>query len=126
MTDLDLLDAFDDAVVRSVASENGVDETRLRDALSDHQQTMRKTPGVENLVYEWRKQFEDPIVDRTPDRYVVAVRRAVWQEFAEYLDLDDYLLAAVSAVHQEQVLRSSEIDEHMLGTDRIPMIVVRE
>jgi len=61
MTDSDLLRPFDDDVIRAIASENDVEEELLRDALETHQQTMRDTPGVEDLVYEWRKQFDDPI-----------------------------------------------------------------
>lgn len=125
MTDSDRLTAFDDDVIRAVASENDVDEAELTDALWDHQRTMRDNPGVEDLVYEWRKQFDDPVLSRTDARYVVAVRPTVWEEFGSYLDFEDGMLAAVSAVHQEQVLRSLTADELDFADGLVPLVVQR-
>lgn len=125
MTDSELLAPFDDEVIRAVASENGVDEEMLRDTLRDHQQTMRDTPGVEDLVYEWRKQFDDPMLGQTARTYFVAVRETVWDEYGSYLDLDDYLLAALAAVHQEQVLRTDDIDLTGMNKGSVPIVVAR-
>jgi len=122
MADSDLLAPFDDDVIERIAAENGVDGDLLRETLRDHQRTMRDNPGVENLVYEWRKQFDDAVLDRTPDTYVVGVRREVWDEFGEYLDVPDYLLAATIAVHQEQTLRRSGVE--LDGLDEADTVVV--
>jgi hypothetical protein len=125
MTNSDLLAPFDDEVIRAVASENDVEEELLRDALADHQQTMRDTPGVEDLVYEWRKQFDDPMLGQSEQTYFVAVRETVWDEYGSYLDLDDYLLSALAAVHQEQVLRTSELDLAGMKEGSVPIVVGR-
>jgi hypothetical protein len=125
MTDADLTAPFDDEVIRAVAAENDVDRDVLADALVDHQRTMQENPGVEDLVYEWRKQYSDPVLERTPDRYVVGVRAAVWEEYGEYLGLEDDVLAALVAVHQEQVLRTLSEDALAGATDLVPLIALR-
>ncbi|MFC7028025.1 hypothetical protein ACFQJ5_11215 [Halomicroarcula sp. GCM10025324] len=125
MVDSDLLAAFDDEVIRAVAAENDVERDLLVDALRDHQRTMRDNPGVENLVYEWRKQFQDPVLDRTPDRYVVAVKPSVWEEFGSFLELSDEMLGAVVAVHQEQVLRSLSEEALTSAPELVPLVVAR-
>ena len=125
MTDAPLLTPFDDTVVRGVAETNRVDEERLRSALADHQQTMRDNPGVEDLVYEWRKRFDDAVLHRTPETFFMAVRESVWEEYGTHLGLDDYLLAAVVAVHQEQVLRETAVDSSAIDEDAVALVVSR-
>jgi len=126
MTETDLLAPFDHAVIRTAADENDIEFDVLREALSDHQRTMRENPGVEDLVYEWRKQYDDPILQRTESTFVVAVPPTVWEEYGDYLDLGDTLLAAVTAVHQEQSVRNSEIPFEELPTGDTVLIVARE
>jgi len=126
MTDTDLLAPFDHAVLRTVADENDVEFGVLREALEDHQRTMRENPGVEDLVYEWRKQYDDPVLRRTESTFVVAVPPTVWEEYGEYLDFGDALLAAVTAVHQEQSVRNPEIPFEELPTGNAVLVVVRE
>ncbi|WP_336330433.1 hypothetical protein [Haloarcula sp. CGMCC 1.2071] len=125
MTDVALLAPFDDEVVRGVAGANSVDEEQLRTALADHQQTMRDNPGVEDLVYEWRKRFDDAVLRRTPETFFMAVRETVWEEYGAHLGLDDYLLAAVVAVHQEQVLRETAVDSSAIDEDTVALVVSR-
>ncbi|EMA22852.1 MULTISPECIES: hypothetical protein [Haloarcula] len=125
MTDVALLAPFDDEVVRGVAGANSVDEEQLRTALADHQQTMRDNPGVEDLVYEWRKRFDDAVLRRTPETFFIAVRETVWEEYGAHLGLDDYLLAAVVAVHQEQVLRETAVDSSAIDEDTVALVVSR-
>ncbi|WP_420182722.1 hypothetical protein ACNO8S_07200 [Haloarcula sp. KBTZ06] len=125
MTDVALLAPFDDEVVRGVAGANSVDEEQLRTALADHQQTMRDNPGVEDLVYEWRKRFDDAVLRRTPETFFMAVRETVWEEYGAHLGLDDYLLAAVVAVHQEQVLRETAVDSSAIDEDAVALVVSR-
>ncbi|WP_058995846.1 hypothetical protein [Haloarcula sp. CBA1127] len=125
MNDPRLLAPFDDDVVRGVAGTNSVDEEQLRDALADHQRTMRENPGVENLVYEWRKRFDDAVLHRTPATFFMAVRETVWEEYGTHLGLDDYLLAAVVAVHQEQVLRETAVDSSAIDEDAVALVVSR-
>ncbi|EMA24501.1 hypothetical protein [Haloarcula argentinensis] len=125
MNDPTLLAPFDDDVVRGVAGTNSVDEERLRDALADHQRTMRENPGVEDLVYEWRKRFDDAVLHRTPETFFMAVRETVWEEYGAHLGLDDYLLAAVVAVHQEQVLRETAVDSSAIDQNAVALIASR-
>lgn len=125
MNDTALLAPFDVEVVRGVAGTNSVDEEQLRSALADHQRTMRENPGVENLVYEWRKRFDDAVLHRTPETFFMAVRESVWQEYGTHLGLDDYLLAAVVAVHQEQVLRETAVDSSAIGENAVALVVSR-
>jgi len=126
MTDDELLTPFDVAVVRTTARDNDVEEPALRDALADHQRTMRETPGVEDLVYEWRKQYDDPVLARTDDTFIVAVPASVWEEYAEYLGLERPLLQALAAVHQEQAIRSDELSPDALADAETTMVVGRE
>ncbi|GCF12235.1 hypothetical protein Harman_01700 [Haloarcula mannanilytica] len=125
MAETDLLSPFDDEVIRGVAGTNNVDEEKLRSALADHQRTMRENPGVENLVYEWRKRFDEAVLHRTSETFFMAVRETVWQEYGTHLGLDDYLLAAVVAVHQEQVLREAAVDSDAIDEDAVAIVVSR-
>jgi len=125
MNDPTLLAPFDDDVARGVAGTNSVDEEQLRSALADHQRTMRENPGVEDLVYEWRKRFDDAVLHRTPETFFMAVRETVWEEYGAHLGLDDYLLAAVVAVHQEQVLRETAVDSSTIDENAVALVVSR-
>lgn len=125
MTETTLLASFDDEVIRGVAGTNSVDEEQLRAALTDHQRTMRENPGVEDLVYEWRKRFDDAVLHRTSETFFMAVREAVWEEYGAYLGIDDYLLAAVVAVHQEQALRETAIDGSAIEENAVALVVSR-
>jgi hypothetical protein len=94
---------FEDDILAAVADESGVDETALRESLRRHQRTARENPGVDDLVYEWRKYLPyDPLVDRTETAYYCALRVGVWDEYADYLGVD---LTAVMAVHDRQARR---------------------
>ena len=110
MADTDPLDPFDDDVIRAVADANDVALEPLETAVADHQRTMRDTPGVEDLVYEWRKQYDDPVLFRDQSIFIVAVPPTVWEEYGSYLDLEDDVLRALAAVHQEQTLRTDDVD----------------
>ena len=126
MTGTDLLAPFEVDVIRAVAEDNDIELDVLQDALMDHQQTMRDTPGVEDLVYEWRKQYDDPVLRRTESTFVVAVPPTVWEQYGEYLDLGDALLAALTAVHQEQSVRNPEVPFEELPAGDTVLIAVRE
>jgi len=126
MTETDLLAPFDLAVIRTTAQHNPVDEAALREALTAHQRTMRENPGVEDLVYEWRKQYDDPVLARTPAQFVLAVPPTVWEQYADYLDFEDETLAAVTAVHQEQTIRTESVDLSGMPEGHVALIVGRE
>jgi len=125
MTD-DVLDPFDVAVIRTAARDNDIEEPALREALADHQRTMRENPGVEDLVYEWRKQYDDPVLSRTDEMFILAVPSTVWEEYGDYLEMERPLLQAVVAVNQEQTIRSEEVDPEGLADAETVIVVGRE
>jgi hypothetical protein len=122
MTDTDPLE---DDVIRAVAEANDVELDPLETAVADHQRTMRENPGVEDLVYEWRKQYDDPVLLREPDVFVVAVPPTVWDEYGSYLDLEEEVLQALVAVHQEQTLRTDGVDLEGLPDGHATVVVGR-
>ena len=126
MTDDTLLAPFDDAVLRQVAAANDTELEALESALASHQRTMRENPGVEDLVYEWRNQYEDPVLLREPDVFIVGIPPTVWDEYGRYLDLEDDMLRALAAVHQEQTLRSDSVDLSGLPDGYATIVVGRE
>jgi len=126
MTDEDLLAPFDLAVIRTTAQHNDVEESALRDALASHQRTMRANPGVEDLVYEWRKQYDDPVLVRTPDVFILALPPTVWEEYADYLEFEDETLGAVTAVHQEQTIRTDAVELADLSGRETTLVAARE
>jgi len=126
MTDEALLSPFDEKLIAQVANANDIEVERLETAVADHQRTMRENPGVEDLVYEWRKQYDDPVLLRRPDVFIVAVPPAVWEEYAEYLEFEDDLLAAVTAVHQEQTIRTDAVELADLSGRETTLVAARE
>jgi len=126
MTDETLLSPFDEKLIAQVARANDIEVERLETAVADHQRTMRETPGVEDLVYEWRKQYDDPVLLREPDVFIVAVPPTVWEEFADYLEFEDELLAAVTAVHQEQTIRTDSVELADLSGRETTLVAARE
>jgi len=126
MQDDELLAPFDVAVIRTAARDNDIEEPALREALADHQRTMRENPGVEDLVYEWRKQYDDPVLSRTDEMFILAVPSTVWEEYGDYLEMERPLLQAVVAVHQEQTIRSEEVDPEGLADAETVIVVGRE
>lgn len=119
----DPLEPFDEAVIETVAADHDLDSATLRALLERHQQQMRDLPGVENLVYEWRKTLpRDPLVERREDVYLLVVHSDVWPQFADALEFDADSLAAVRAVHAEHLPAETTPQDD----DRDAMIVTRE
>ncbi|EJN60091.1 hypothetical protein [Halogranum rubrum] len=99
----DPLHAFDDAVIEAVARERDFEVQTLRDLVRKQQEVVRSLPGVDDIVYEWRKAFAtDPLVERRPDAYFLSVPGHVWPEFASSLSASGEELNAVRAVHDRQ------------------------
>lgn len=107
MTDSDPLAAFDDDLVEHVATAEEMEVTVLRAALRRQQEHARSLPGVDDLVYEWRRFLPyDPLVHREETAYYLVFLPSVWEEFGEQLSFDDATLAAVRSVHDRQVRRT--------------------
>ncbi|MDS0298521.1 hypothetical protein NDI76_07190 [Halogeometricum sp. S1BR25-6] len=110
----DPLEAFDDAVLGRVARDSGVDAARLRRVVAAHQRGVRALPGVDDIVYEWRRTLpSDPLAKRGEEAYFLAVEPTVWSEFIAALDATDEEGDALRAVHREQFAVS-------LGADAVP------
>ncbi|GAD52560.1 hypothetical protein MBEHAL_1320 [Halarchaeum acidiphilum MH1-52-1] len=91
-------------VVRETAADRDVSASALADALAAFQSLASDSPGVESvddLVYEWRAAFrDDPLVERTPDAYYLAVGERVWRDFAERLDWSADVRESARAAHE--------------------------
>jgi transposase-like protein len=100
----DPLAAFDDATVEAVARDHGVAPDRVRALVRRHQELVRRLPGVDDIVYEWRRGFpNDPVVERRPGAYYLSVAEPVWPEFVAALSLDDREASLLQAVHRRQL-----------------------
>ncbi|MFC4360023.1 hypothetical protein ACFO0N_18905 [Halobium salinum] len=120
--DRDPLAVFDDALVAAVAQERSLDPTALRTLVRRHQEAVRSLPGVDGLVYEWRKAFaNDPLLERRPEAYFLALPGHVWIEFASTIEADGDELAAVRDVHERFLRR--ELGDVL--DDREAMVLVR-
>ncbi|MFB6218180.1 MAG: hypothetical protein ABEH77_03210 [Halobacteriaceae archaeon] len=117
--------SFDPALVAAVAEDRAVPAADLEAALEAVQELVaghREVGGVDGLVYEWRKTYpRDPLVERTPDRYYLAVERRVWADFDRRLGLDRGVAEAVRAVH-DRALRAAA-DPPDAG---VPMVLERD
>ena len=112
------LAGFDDAVVGAVARDRDIDVSELRDLLRRQQRSVRDLPGVDDIVYEWRKAFaREPLLERREDAYLLAVPNHVWPEFAASLSLSDAELLALREVHERQVRTSLRVSEGGEGAD---------
>jgi hypothetical protein len=120
VTDTDPLGPFEAGLVRDVAETFELESSTLRTALTSHQETVRENPGVDGLVYEWRRTLPyDPLVRRTPAVYHCALHEGVWAEFEPYVEVP---LAALRVVHDRQARRTGETDPYR---KREAMMLVR-
>jgi hypothetical protein len=119
------LDAFDEDVLRRAATETGFDLTALRSLIRRQQEMVRELPGVEDIVYEWRRTLpRSPLVERRPDAYYLVVEARIWAEYAEALSLSPAELDALRAVHRAQLVTTVGADA-VAGDDREPFVLTR-
>lgn len=117
------LDAFDDDVVAAVAADRDLSAASLAALVERHQRLVRELPGVEDVVYEWRKTLpHDPLVERREAAYYLVVDPVVWTEYGDALDLDAAELAALRAVHDRQLRNTVDSP----AGDREPIVLTRE
>lgn len=126
---MDPLAPFDDGVVADAAAAAGIDAGTLETGLREHQESVRSYPGVDDLVYEWRRAMAyDPLVERAEVAYYLVVLEHVWDEFGARLEFDGELLAAVRAVHDRQARRDAAglgVDEDVYN-GAAPVVLTRE
>ncbi|MFT4880382.1 MAG: hypothetical protein ACI9CA_001705 [Natronomonas sp.] len=108
----DELAAFEDDLLESVGAEVGAG--RLAALAREHQAGVRDRPGVDNIVYEWRRQLPgDPLVLRTTAVYVLALPGGVWAEFLDELGVNGREAEALRRLHDRQAGRLVDsADEH--------------
>ena len=111
--------------VRDIAEVYGVDERALADAAASVQAAVGNYPGasVDGLVYEWRQAFaDDPLVERTPTRWVLLVPERVWRDLCERGGVRDDLRPVLAALHASASVeeRTSEEDD-----ERVPLVLAR-
>lgn len=100
---------FDREHVETAAADHDLDPETVSTALANHQSSVEELPGVENIAYEWRKQYDEPLIRRTQTAYYVAVPAQIWDEFADALELDDVTSAAVIEVHRLTVTAACDV-----------------
>lgn len=123
------LPAFDEAVIEAVAAETAEDPQAVRELVVRHQSLVRETPGVKDLVYEWRNYLGyDPLVARTDDAYHLVVLPAVWEEFGDALDLSPADLDLLKRVHNEQARRAARErgDDETVYDGATPVVLLCE
>lgn len=112
---------FDDEAVADAAADADVPAADLHDLIETHQARMRELPGIDELVYEWRKTLrEDPLLYSGERAYYVALPRRIWRQFADAYDLNDAEFEALLSVHDRAVRATVDgLDDGALaGADR--------
>ncbi len=81
-----------------------------------------------DLVYEWRRVFDDAVVVRTGDLFCCAVRPVVWTEFADALGLEADEREALALAHDRQARRSARDEgaDTSAFDDRAAVVLARE
>jgi hypothetical protein len=122
----DPLAPFEERVLAAVARDYETSTETLRGLVQRHQELVRRLPGVDDVVYEWRRGVpDDPVVVRRPDVYYLSVAAHVWPEYVEALALDDEEAAALRAVHRRQL--ESSVGGRLAGErTRQAMVLTRE
>lgn len=119
------LAVFDDDVVSRTAEETGVDADHLREVARNHQQTVRDLPGVEDIVYEWRRMLpKNPLLERRTEAYYLAVDATVWGEYGDALSLSAADFDALRTLHENQLVATLGA-EAVPDDGRLPLVLTR-
>lgn len=125
----DLPAAFDRETVATVAAEYDRDADALAALVARAQSYLAGFPGIEDLIYEWKRTFAyDPVVARDETRYIVVLLPHVWTELADQLDISAGELDALRAVHDRQSRADFEVraEDPSVFEGGEPMVLVRE
>lgn len=121
----DQLVAFDENVVSRTVDETNVGTERLRDVAQSHQQMVRELPGVEDIVYEWRRALpKNPLLERRTEVYYLAVDATIWGEYGDALSLSETDFDALRTLHENQ-LAAALGPESVPDDGRLPLVLVR-
>lgn len=124
----DPLGPFEVAVLETVADEHGFDTAALRELCRRHHAHAASMPGIDELVYEWRRFLPyEPLVARTADAFHLAVEPSVWSEFGDQLGFETGELAALRALHDRQARRDADRrgDDVTPFDERAAMVLAR-
>ncbi|SFG06533.1 hypothetical protein SAMN04488063_1313 [Halopelagius inordinatus] len=121
----DQLVAFDEDVVSRTVDQTSVDAERLRDVAQSHQQMVRELPGVDDIVYEWRRALpKNPLLERRTEAYYLAVDATIWGEYGDALSLSETDFDALRALHENQLAATLGPDS-VPDDGRLPLVLVR-
>jgi len=99
----DELAAFDDDLLAEVGE---ADSGRLATLAREHQAGVRALPGVDDIVYEWRRTLPgEPLLYRSRALYVLALPGRVWLEFLERMEVTESEASALRELHGRQARR---------------------
>lgn len=118
------IEPFERGHVDAVAADFAVEPDRLATLVASHQELVAGSPGVENLVYEWRKQFGASVLARSTDAYYVAAPPWIWSDFADHLETSEEETAALAAVHARALESKLDGESDELG-DATPCVLGR-
>lgn len=94
---------FDTDRLASVAADRGIAVDALEDLVQRHHAHADSMPGVDELVFEWRRFLDyEPLVARTADAYHLAVDESIWREFGEQMGLDEAAVDALMLLHDRE------------------------
>ncbi|WP_435194646.1 hypothetical protein [Natronomonas sp. EA1] len=123
------LPVFEAELVTAVAEAHDTSPDQLAALVARVQSYLAGFPGIEDLVYEWKRAFAyDPVVLRDDERYVVVLLPYVWEELAEQLELEDDDLATLRAVHDRQARATFDArgEDAAVLEGGAPMVLHRE
>lgn len=122
----DPLEPFDPERLREVAAERGVTVDALERLVARHHAHADSMPGVDELVFEWRRFLGyDPLVARTDDAYHLAVDESVWREFGAQMGVDDEAVETLMTLHDRQARAAADDGSTAPYDRRAAMVLAR-
>lgn len=120
----DALAPFDQDRLREVAADRGVAVEMLETLVKRHHAHADSMPGVDELVFEWRRFLSyEPLVARTDDAYHLAVEESIWHEFGAQMGLDGETVDALMALHDREARATA--DDSTAYDRRAAMVLAR-
>jgi len=122
---VDPLTPFDADRLAAVAADRGVPVDTLEELVTRHHAHADSMPGVDELVFEWRRFLDyDPLVLRTDDAYHLAVDESIWREFGAQMELDGEEVNTLLALHDREARATAGTDGSTAPYDRRAAMVL--
>lgn len=120
----DPLAPFDPDRLGDVAVDRGLAVETLETLVRRHHAHADSMPGVDELVFEWRRFLGyEPLVVRTDDAYHLAVDESIWNEFGAQMGVDDEAVDALMALHDREARATA--DDSTAYDRRAAMVLAR-